>query len=144
MNNIQELIEEMAKKYNYKPLPKSISEKVRDIYLKTIPSYLQNKDYTFYSLGYLPVCKGYERIVIGDYGAYVEFNESQACKENFIIEPGQEYRLENRYKDTVKYIWYRVNSITNTKIYYQLNPVSYADYKVGYYYVSVFDLIPHI
>ena len=146
MNPVQELAEELAKKYNYNKLPKVFSDKVREIYKKNIPSYYEEKgkDYTFYSLGFKAICKGYTRIVIGDYDAFVEFTPEQACIENFIIEPGQEYRLEPRYRATEKYIWYRANSLTDTKIYYQLNKVFYADYQPGMFYVSVYDLIPHI
>lgn len=146
MNPVQELSEQMAKQFNYKKLPPQLSQRVRQIYKDNVPKYYQEhgKHYTYYSLGYKPVCKGYNRIVIGDYGAYVEFTSEQACTENFIIEPGQEYRLEPRYQVTEKYIWYRVNSLTDTKIYYQINPVDYANYQPGMYYVSVYDLIPHI
>ena len=146
MNPVQELTEQIAKKFKYKKLQPELSQRVRQIYKNNIPKYYQKKgkNYTYYSLGYKAVCKGYNRIVIGDYGAYVEFTPEQACTENFIIEPGQEYRLEPRYQATEKYIWYRVNSLTDTKIYYQINPVDYADYRPGMYYVSVYDLIPHI
>ena len=102
MNPVQELSEQMAKQFNYKKLPPQLSQRVRQIYKDNIPKYYQErgKHYTYYSLGYKPVCNGYNRIVIGDYGAYVEFTPRQACIENFIIEPGQEYRLEPRYQAT--------------------------------------------
>ena len=146
MNAVQTLAEELAKKFHYNKLPPNLSKKIRDVYEKNIPSYYKENgnNYTYYSLGYIPICKGFNRIVIGDYGAFIEFTPEQACKENFIIEPGQEYRLEDRYKNTIKYIWYRANSLTDTKIYYQLNTVTYADYKPGMYYISVYDLIPYI
>ena len=146
MNAVQTLAEELAKRFNYDKLPLNLSKQIRDIYSKHIPSYYKEKgnNYTYYSLGFIPICNGFERIVVGDYGAFVEFTPKQACAENFIIEPGQEYRLQERYKNTIKYIWYRANSITDTKIYYQLNTVDYADYKKGMFYVSVYDLIPHI
>lgn len=142
-NKILAFIDELVKTYKYKPLPPDLSKTAREIYKKYTPAYLQDhQNDILYSFGFLPVCRGFERIVIGDYGAYVEFSPQQACYENFIIEPGQQYRLEKRYQDTIKYIWYRMNHSIDTKIYFQLHTVSYADYRKGYYYVSVFDIIP--
>lgn len=137
-------INELVKTYKYKSLPNDLSKIVREKYEKYIPAYIkESQKETLYSFGFLPVCREYERIVIGDYGAYIEFSPEQACAENFVIEPGQQYRLEEKYQDTIKYIWYRMDHSIDTKIYFQLHTVDYADYKVGYYYVSVFDVIPN-
>lgn len=136
-------INELVKTYKYKPLPNDLSKIVREKYEKYIPAYIkESQKETLYSFGFLPVCRGYERIVIGDYGAYIEFSPEQACAENFVIEPGQQYRLEEKYQDTIKYIWYRMDHSVDTKIYFQLHTVDYADYRAGYYYINVFDVIP--
>lgn len=140
---ILSFINELVKTYKYKPLPSDLSKIVREKYEKYIPAYIkESQKETLCSFGFLPVCRGYERIVIGDYGAYIEFSPEQACVENFVVEPGQQYRLEERYQETIKYIWYRMDHSIDTKIYFQLHTVDYADYREGYYYVSVFDVIP--
>ena len=136
---------ELSNKYQYKKLPEKLSNIVRNIYANTIPAFLLSFDKTkpLYSLNGSLICNGYDRIVIGDYGAYIEFSSEQANKDLFIIAPGQEYRLEPRYSN-VKYIWLTIDDGSQIKIYYQKNTVSYADYKPRYYYISVYEAYPAI
>ena len=136
------LSNELARKYNYKKLPSSMSENMREVYKQTVPSFLSNSQ-PLYTLNGTLICKNFDRIVIGDYGAYIEFSSDQANKKNFIIAPGQEYRLEPRYSN-VKYIWLTINDDSEIKIYYQKNTVSYADYIPKKYYVSVYEVYPEI
>ena len=83
------------------------------------------------------VCSGYTRIVVGDYGAFIEFDEEQANIDKYIIAPGQEYRVDNpRYSKNVKYIWMTIPDGSNIKIYKQKKKVAYADYKSGMFYIS--------
>ena len=66
----------LAKKYGYKPLSSELSEKYRQFYLENIPKGL-NVDggiETLYTTNGTPICNGYDRIVIGDYGAFIEFS----------------------------------------------------------------------
>lgn len=139
------LSDELSNKYKYKKLSNKLSNVARNIYTNTIPAFLLSYDKTkpLYSLNGSLICNGYDRIVIGDYGAYIEFSSEQANKDLFIIAPGQEYRLEPRYSN-VKYIWLTIDDGSQIKIYYQKNTVSYADYKPQYYYVSVYEVYPKI
>lgn len=79
---------------------------------------------------------GYSRIVIGDRGPYVEFNESN-IKTTMRIPDNEQWRL--RKQSFCYYAEFRT-ILTNIKIYYQFRPVDYADYKPGFYYISPFDL----
>lgn len=136
------VIDSLITTYKYKRLPYDLSLKVRDLYRKHIPPFLKEEgdNKKLYSLSNALIANAYERIVIGDYGAYVEFTEVQANKEAFIIAPKQGYRVtDHRYKDLVKFIWLTTEE-QDIKIYYQKKPVVYADYKVGYYYVSILEL----
>ena len=73
----------------------------------------------------------------GDYGAFIEFDEEQANLDEYIIAPGQEYRVNNpRYSKNVKYIWMTIPDGSNIKIYKQKKKVAYADYKSGMFYIS--------
>lgn len=134
------LSDKLTKKYNYKKLPEKLSKSARLIYNKTIPTFLQNFQ-PLYTVNGSCICNSFDRIVIGDYGAYVEFSSEQANKELFIIAPGQEYRLESRYNN-VKYIWLTINDDSGIKIYYQKNTVKYADYIPNKYYISVYEAYP--
>lgn len=66
---------ELAKQYHYKKLPKAISKLVRDIYYKNIPSNLNiNGGNKIYTLKGTLITNQYNKIIIGDYGAFIEFS----------------------------------------------------------------------
>lgn len=141
MRDLQEILLDIESrtKYGsdkfYKPL-ENINERnlIKEYYLEkcfliglTRPEKLINNSNTLIS-------NGYERVVVGDYGAYVEFSNDQAACENFIEKwPGKPKR-------PVKYIWLETNDDLKTKIYLQKAMVSYADYKPGFYYVAPGDV----
>ena len=81
-------------------------------------------------------------MVIGDYGAFVEFETDKANAEMFSVMKGQEYRINDpKYAENVKYEWYTIEDGSSVKIYKQKKPVRYAGYKPGYYYVSVHEVL---
>ena len=84
----------------------------------------------------LKVSTGYERIVIGGRGPYVEFSDGQVLQDNFLIPEDQLWRLKNLNS---YYNEYRTVQ-DNVKIYHQKKTVDYADYKIGMWYISPFDL----
>ena len=130
----------LSEKYKYKPLPIELSEKYRQFFFENIPSglHVNGGDETLYTLNGSPICDGYDRIVIGDYGAFVEFTSSTY---EFCIKAGQEYRLnDKKYSNNVKYIWLTIDDGSNVKIYYQKKPVLYADYRPKKFYVSVHEV----
>ena len=136
----------LAEKYKYKPLPGDLSEKYRTYFRKNIPPFLHTKGGgSLYTCCGCMICKSYRRIVIGDYGAFVEFSEEDLPLPNdapaFKIAPGQEYRVnDERYAKNVKYVWLTTNDLSGIKIYHQKKGVSYADYRPGMYYVSVHEV----
>lgn len=101
-------------------------------YLKNIGSSTNLK---FYTKSALLIAEGYDRLVIGKRGPYVEFNNINT--ENIHIPKEQKYRLDNLL---VYYDEYRTNDECNVKIYFQKKCVKYADYKIGKWYISPYDL----
>ena len=95
-------------------------------------------DIELYSESGIKICTGYKRIVIGDRGPYIEFDKSQIIKEVLFIPDNQKWRLSNQF-NYAYYIEWRTNP-DNIKVYEQKRTVSYADYKIGLYYISPFDL----
>lgn len=133
----------LAEKYGYKPLDKELSKDFRRLYTENIPSFLNVSGSidTLYTMNGSKVCNGYDRIVIGDYGAFIEFSQEHMASK-FVIKQGQEYRInDEKYKNNVKYVWLTINDRSDIKIYYQKKKVSYADYKPNKYYVSVHEVI---
>ena len=80
------------------------------------------------------IATGYIRVVVGDYGAYLEF-----LPDHLFIR-----KIEARFGQTpdrpVKYIWMQSKDASQIKIYEQKRRVSYADYKPGLYYIAPQDL----
>lgn len=136
MNTLR-LESELAKKYKYKKLPKEESVKYREIYKQNIPSFLSiSGGGKLFTMNGTLLCNNYDRIVIGDYGAFIEFSKPA---NKLVIEKGQEYRLTEQYKN-VKYNWVTINDGSHIKIYHQRKTVIYADYLVGKFYVSVHEV----
>lgn len=124
-------------------MPKDLSEQYHEYFRSNIPEWLSESgaDIKLYTRYGSKISDGYDRIVVGDYGAFIEFGDDLATSGSFIIAPGQEYRVnDERYSKNVKYIWLTINDGSNTKIYLQKRGVSYADYKAGKYYVSVHEV----
>jgi hypothetical protein len=94
------------------------------------------------SLDFYSMADGYERIVIGQRGPYVELTEEQivACKSRLFVPDKQQWRLSPSWINKIYYIEYR-HDPTQIMVYFQKKTVSYADYKVGMYYISPWDLV---
>lgn len=142
MHPIEKLEAELAEAYHYKPIPPLFAEKYRNLYISAIPhqlSLIGNPHTTLCDLRGMPICNGYTRVVVGDYGPFVEFTGEQAHTENFSIAPGQRYRLsDERFSEHIKYVWYTTKNRSGVKLYFQKRAVLYADYKPGLWYVSPF------
>ena len=63
------------------------------------------------------------RLMVGNHGIYIEFEK-----------PVGDYQYIQTNKD---YVWYEQNLM---KFYKQTNTVNYADYKIGLWYVSIYDV----
>lgn len=135
--NIEKLL---AEKYGYKSLDKELSKKYREFYEDNIPRFLNLEGGgALRTTRGTTICNSYERIVIGDYGAFIEFAEPVG---QFICQPGQEFRISDpNYQNKVKYNWLTVQDNSGIKVYQQKKGVTYADYKAGKYYVSVHEVM---
>jgi len=87
--------------------------------------------------GYL-VATGFNRIVHGERGAYVEFINSQIAGGTFHIPKEQEWRIQGPKSFNAYYIWYE--TFDGVKVYLQKKRVAYADYVPGRWYISPRDL----
>ena len=96
-----------------------------------------NDELEFYTLDETLIAKGYLRIVIGGRGPYIEFTEDQINWDNTFIPDTQEWRKDST---NAFYIEHRTTDKANVKIYEQKKLVDYADYKIGLFYISPFDL----
>lgn len=96
------------------------------------------EDLDFYTVSKIKIAVGYIRVVIGERGPYIEFDDSQIIKNSLIMPPDQRWRIKN---NNCYYIELRSFDDNYIKIYYQKKVAGYADYKVGLYYISPFDLI---
>lgn len=141
----QKHIECLVEKYKYRKLPVKLSESSHMMYLETIPDWVRLEGdpaiHLFSSEGTL-LSVGYKRVVVGDYGAYIEIEKSSMNRPKVCVAKGQEYRYRDpNYSSSVKYYHYTLKDSSNIKIYFQQKTVSYADYKPDHFYVSVFDVL---
>lgn len=128
---------------NYKKLVPEMSKQVRAIYKRYTDMLDLNPAKPLYTHNGIKIAEGFERLVIGDYGTYIEYDLSQVpAGMRYSVEPGQEYRKLPGWRNRVKYIWYTIpDSDPHVKIYWQLRTVSYADYKRKKFYISPFEVI---
>lgn len=94
----------------------------------------------FYTESGLLVSRGYNRLVVGGRGSYIEFTSEQIALENLIVPANQAYRFTHDWPSKVFYFEYRTDDESNVMVYHQNRYVGYADYKPGMYYVAPSDL----
>ena len=92
----------------------------------------------FYSQSGLHLAIGYERVVIGKRGPYVEFSPQNIIWCQFRIPEHERFRVGN---PVVYYTEWRSTDSTYVKLYHQQRTVKYADYRIGMCYISPFDLL---
>jgi len=128
----------LAELFSYKKLTPQLSKEVREGYERELPKWL-DPWHNLYTLDGTLIAIGYDRVVIGDYGAFIEINKDQLVKLNVVVAEGQEYRYEAKY-DKCKYYWLTATDNSDIKIYHQRLTVDYADYKKDKYYVSPYEV----
>ena len=140
MNQVEQMIELLAETHKYRPLPEPERANAHNIYSSSLPDLNPNKP--LFTHNRTMFALRFHRIVIGDYGAFIELAPADVIGKVVICQPGQEYRINDpKYKNRVKYNWYTVNDCSGIKLYYQKRGVLYADYKPGMVYVSPFEVI---
>jgi len=81
----------------------------------------------------LHLATGYNRVVIGGRGPYIEFLSHHINWNSFHIPNDQLYRKTDRRSF---YNEYRSRCAANVKLYWQKKRVAYADYQIGLSYIS--------
>jgi len=80
-----------------------------------------------------PFLKGFNRVVIGAHGPYIEF-EKHHLLIDLRTQQGQKWR---ETEGSPKYLWLYPCGFPDIKVYKQLRPVEYASYVVGKFYVDL-------
>lgn len=89
----------------------------------------------------LQIAHDYERIVHNERGSYIEISNGNMILSSVEVPGDARWRLSGEYYSKVYYIEYRTVDFNNIKLYYQMNKVNYADYKIGFWYVDPDDVI---
>lgn len=134
-------------KDNYNALTENESQIIRELHLERLRGHFKQfaTDGTFA----LPIrltdgtelLSGYNRIVTGDHGSYIEFDENDLLLP-IRTKKGQEWRESEEYD--CKYYWKQPvtkdkdgNDVgRNVKIYYQIKKVKYANYLTKMMYID--------
>lgn len=139
--------EKLAQERHYAPIePDLFLGDVREKYLQALPEWCSiagAPQTPLCTLDDTLLCTGYDRIVIGDYGAFIEISPAQIQKKAICCKIGQEYRRDDpRFSENVKYLWLTAKDFSDCKIYFQKKSVNYADYIPGKYYISPYEVYP--
>lgn len=160
---MMQMQEELAKHYHYEKQPDEEAEKNMQCYLSNLPEEFKAKitlpqpnpftgkskpgyeisgqNIHLYSKAGTLIADKYDRIVIGHYGAFLEIADKDIHHSNLICQRGQEYRISNPdYSSRVKYYWMTTKDHSGCKLYLQQRTVHYADYKVGKWYISPYEV----
>ena len=138
---------ELAETYHYKPIGYNMFlGDVRQKYIDALPEWCRldgDPEQPLLTHEGMPIATGYRRIVVGDYGAFVEMAPHQMILSNIMTAPGQEFRVNDEsYRNRVKYFWFTSLDSSKIKLYFQRRTVKYADYLPDYWYVSVYEVMP--
>ena len=136
----------LAAEYGYEPIGLNLFlGDVREKYRAALPEWCNmdgNDAMPLFSLDGTQLCIGYDRIVIGDYGVFVEISPDHILQNSLHCKVGQEYRFtDERYAKNVKYLWLTAADHSDCKIYLQKKRVDYADYVPGMYYISPYEVV---
>jgi len=120
----------------YRVLPKEASKLVREHYRQhlSIPEFGGGEEVVLKNECGTVIATGYRQVIIGDYGAFVEFAAEHLVKTN--VKP----KFAGPQKKDASYLWYETIDAATTKIYLQQHRVTYANYSPGRYYVSPDDV----
>ena len=143
--NVLEYQERLVKNYKYRPLPTLQRDEARNLYLANLPDgfCVDGAQVPVFTDTGLKIASGYNRVVIGDYGAFVEILPEQIVDGNIRTKPGEEYRDENpRYSGKVTFSWKMPTDGSGVKIQFQKREVGHTDMVPGRYYVSVYECMP--
>ena len=91
MTDEQQYIDSIVKYYKYKKLKPEISKSVQRHYKEVLKDYLKidGDNIPLYDKHGTQVCKKYSRVVIGDYGSYVEFSQDDIFPQNIKEKEGK-------------------------------------------------------
>ena len=136
-----ELQKDLAENYKYRAIPQKYRAEIHNFYKNNLPSNfrLEGDSAPLFSSSGLKLCEGYNRVVIGDYGAFIEVSPQNMVIENIQVQTGQEYRDFNPHYNHVKFSWLTPIDDSGIKISFQKKPVEYGDFLPGFYYISPYD-----
>lgn len=143
--NVQRLISYLKETYKYKPVPITLEcGDVREIYRRNLPNWCKMEGDTVQlrTKHGTPLMKGYDRVVIGDYGPFIETSPDKMYRQYVRVKSGEKYRMTDPQYANCKYVWLTATDESGVKIYFQKHTVDYADYVPGKIYVSPFELNP--
>ncbi len=130
VSRILKTVRENLKNGKYIPLPDKDSKIIHKFYAEQVGLPLDGGEEYLHNEFETLISRGYERIVLGDYGPYIEMTKDQVVLENI------EQRWPGKAKSGIKYIWMETLDKERTKVYLQCNTVPYANYRIGYFYVD--------
>ena len=82
---------------------------------------------------------GFERVIHGERGDYIELTKAQI--KMILLSRFGNKNWETSTSEDIYYYWLFPLGFPDVKVYKQCKTVKYADYKIGYYYISPNELL---
>ena len=145
---VHSYIKDMVAKYHHRPIPTTpATGNVKTYYRDKLPAWAKKKisrKYPLYTKNGEKVCERYERIVIGDYGAYVEISASHLSDNHFIYIDQNNPIDETISSRHSSHMTLALNDESSYTIYFQVKPVPYGNFIPGRFYIDPYDVISDI
>ena len=142
-----QFVSQLMLSYRNQVIPNNISEELKETHKKYLPTWISDsmiesgKSAPLFDVNGTKVCDKYSRVVISDFGAFIEFSYDDICEKNIMIMPGEEYRVAPENQDKVSSYLLTTNSDAKCQIGLRVKDGTGSGFRQGFCYVSVYEVI---
>lgn len=132
---IEDYIQNLKLSYKNKPLPEQISKKSKEFYKKCLNSYYQinGDEKQIVTWNYIYIAKKYNKIVITDYGPFLEIKKENVFWENLM--------LKNQQSNT-NFIFYGIENYPNFECFFTKESSNVRDFSPNCLYIPTYKVFP--
>lgn len=141
-NTFVDLINDFNERYHGRALPQDESLYLRElVYPKAVPSWLQyegDESQPLFTKVGTPFCSGYSRVIISDYGPYIEIPQSLIDKSIVKRDLATETNIDMGTSSTR--VWFYASDNSRMPLFMQAKTTNLGDFIPEYFYVVPSDV----
>ena len=138
-NTFVDLINDFNERYHGRALPQDESLYLRElVYPKAVPSWLQyegDESQPLFTKVGTPFCSGYSRVIISDYGPYIEIPQSLIDKSIVKRDLATETSIDMGTSSTR--VWFYASDNSRMPLFMQAKTTNLGDFIPEYFYVCL-------